>query len=387
MLKKESRSKSLKDKRLMNLKGSRFKNIGAKKFRNLEKRGINLSKCRLSKEQMQIKMVDYNSIELEHLISQLEQLIKDRKRENEYIRNELLNKAVDAGRAQLSAMILHNIGNAITPVAVYTEQLKLRNPELIHCYLSKCYEDLMEHKEHLTEYISINPRGVEIINYMGSLIDNIGAENSKLADTIDKITTGIDYVAQILTLHRTYAPGRAEMREKININNLIYDALKMQEVSISKRKISVEHNLCPTIEHILIEKNKLMQVIVNLIKNSCDAIDENRERGDHKLEITTYETERPLFVMSREKIKNRIEISTHSTQKFIGLKIQDTGIGVERERQREIFDFGTSSKGSSGFGLYYCKSFVDANKGILILESDGRGCGSTVLIELPCSPT
>ncbi len=107
-------------------------------------------------------------------------------------------------------------------------------------------------------------------------------------------------------------------------------------------------------------KHKLMQVIVNLIKNSCDAIEENRRQNGHVIEITTY-----------------------CNQDNIGLRITDSGIGVDVERQNEIFDFGISSKGSSGFGLYYCKSFVEANSGTLTLESPGRYGGSTVTMEMP----
>jgi len=296
------------------------------------------------------------------MVRQLEQVVKNRQNEFEYIRSELLHKAVDAGRAQLAAMLLHNIGNAITPVAVYTEKLKARKLTEPHRYLVQCYNDLLEHRETLTEYITEDSRGVEIMKYMGELIENLEIENRKTTSMVDKVATGIDYVAQILTLQRSYAPGRAEIKEMVNINLIINDALKMQELSISKHKIALETDLLQKIPHILIEKSKLMQVIVNLIKNSCDAIDENSEQTSHRLEITTY-----------------------CTPDSVGIKIRDTGIGVEIERQKEIFDFGISSKGSSGFGLYYCKSFVEANKGTLRFESPGRGCGSTVTMEIPLS--
>lgn len=304
--------------------------------------------------------------QLEQLVkvSHLQQLVAARKNEIEYIRNELLNKAVDAGRAQLAAMILHNIGNAMTPVAVYTEKLKISNYSETINYLKMCYNDLVDHKEHLTEYISDDPRGIDIIRYMGALINNLETENTRTIDVIDKIATGVDYVSQILTLQRSYAPGKTQMREKIDMNLLVKDALKMQEFSISKRNITLKTDFINSIPHILMEKNKLMQVIVNLIKNSCDAIDDNVEEKNPTLEISTY------------SVENRV-----------GLRIRDTGIGVESERQKEIFDFGISSKGSSGFGLYYCKSFVDANKGTLKLESDGRGYGTTVIMELPYSQT
>ncbi|MBF0379201.1 MAG: HAMP domain-containing histidine kinase [Desulfamplus sp.] len=352
------------------------KNISKKNLSNLgENSSSKLNYLQSQKECSEycLKEENIHSEEIKELIFQLEQLVKvnqlqqlvnARKNEIEYIRNELLNKAVDAGRAQLAAMILHNIGNAITPVAVYTEKLKLRNtPEIID-YIKKCYTDLIAHKANLTEYITDDVRGIDIINYMGVLIDNLANENRKNSDIIDRIATGVDYVAQILTLQRAYSPGKTEIREKININLLVKDALKMQEFSISKRDIILKTNLIPTIPYILMEKNKLMQVIVNLIKNSCDAIDENVEQKIHYLEITTY-----------------------SVKNMVGLRIKDTGIGVEIERQKEIFDFGTSSKGSSGFGLYYCKSFIENNKGNLLFESDGRGLGSTVTIEFPSAPS
>ncbi|MBF0232336.1 MAG: HAMP domain-containing histidine kinase, partial [Desulfamplus sp.] len=258
--------------------------------------------------------------DLQNLVKELEQSLNERKNEIDYIKQELLNKAVDAGRAQLSAMLMHNIGNAITPISMYTEKLKNSNQEQTYQYLTQCYNDLMEHKDHLTEYIATDARGVEVAKYMGALISNLEADNSKTANIIDKIVSGIDYVSQILSLQRSYSPGKNEIREKVNMSIMVLDALKIQEISITKRNIVLEKNLHQTIPNILMEKNKLMQAIINLIKNSLDAIDEHKNKTDHRLEITTYCD------------------STH-----IGLTIKDTGIGVEIERQKEIFDLGNSS--------------------------------------------
>lgn len=110
--------------------------------------------------------------------------------------------------------------------------------------------------------------------------------------------------------------------------------------------------------HLLIEKNKLLQALVNLIKNSCDAIDENLENKNHQIRIRTF------------KEKGRI-----------GLTISDTGCGVEKDRLKTVFKFGTSSKGSSGFGLYYCKTFIEANNGILAFDSKGKNQGAEVCLE------
>jgi signal transduction histidine kinase len=117
----------------------------------------------------------------------------------------------------------------------------------------------------------------------------------------------------------------------------------------------VVEKLAPELPLFPIEKNKLMQVVINFIKNSCDAIRENKEIEAH-----------------------RITISTACQDQKIFLEIADTGCGVESDNLKGLFDFGISTKGSSGFGLYYCKSFVEANNGVLTLTSPGRNQGATV---------
>ena len=46
----------------------------------------------------------------------------------------------------------------------------------------------------------------------------------------------------------------------------------------------------------------------------------------------------------------------------------------------ESFEFGKSFKESSGVGLYYCRMFVEANRGELSLTSPGKEKGTTVRI-------
>ena len=63
-----------------------------------------------------------------------------------------------------------------------------------------------------------------------------------------------------------------------------------------------------------------------------------------------------------------------------GFEIADDGIGIEEERLNRALEIGKSSKGSSGFGLYYCKMFVEDNNGQLIFNSTGKGKGAVVRV-------
>lgn len=285
----------------------------------------------------------------------LEALVKKRTKELEEAQKELLDKAMDAGRAQLSAMVLHNIGNAVTPLGVNLERLRKSKIKQLSHYLRQCYEDLTVHKQDLTTYVNAHPRGIKVAEYMGRLIDDLENERKKAAGILGSATTAIEYVSEVLSLQRSYAPGSIEMKEKVRLNQLVKDALKIQKATISANNIRVVEKYAPELPLFSIEKNKLMQVVINFIKNSCDAIGENQEIGEH-----------------------RITIATAFEDQKISLMIADTGCGVEADNLKDIFEFGISTKGSSGFGLYYCKSFVEANNGVLTLTSPGRNQGATV---------
>jgi len=268
---------------------------------------------------------------------------------------ELVGKALESGMAQMSAMILHNIGNAVTPVTVQIDDLKRGELEQISRYLEKCYSELKDNLHELEHFLKEDSRGKEVFSYMGSLINHLKAHSKEKQITRTKIEEAITYISEILSLQYTYSAGKLVTKQRTDLNALIEDAVRMQSGALEKREIRVKSALDSNAPKLLIDKNRLMQVAVNLIKNSYEALDAVE---DHP-----------------EKV---IGLHSFSEKGCVGFEITDNGIGIEAEQIDTIAEFGKSHKGSSGFGLYYCKIFVEANKGVLTLNSPGRGKGATV---------
>ncbi len=298
--------------------------------------------------------------ELENHRKNLEKLVLDRTSELEKAQKILVNKALEAGRVQLSSMMLHNIGNAITPVSLTASKLKSKYDGKLETYLEKCYQDMYEFKDDLSLYIKKNPRGIQVFELMGELIAELAIDNHKSEELLDKILAGIEYIATILTANRAYAPTMKETIERVNLNSLVEDAIKIQEGSFNKRHIKLNKILTQDLPYYLTEKNKLMQVVINLMKNACDAIDSHIEKTDHQIDIRTYQEHDNII-----------------------FEISDTGIGIKKDRLEEIFKYGISSKGSSGFGLYYTKNFIESCHGTLSIKSDGHGKGATFTLNFP----
>ena len=106
-------------------------------------------------------------------------------------------------------------------------------------------------------------------------------------------------------------------------------------------------------------KNRLMQVIINLLNNAKDAL-------------------------NLKKIEDKnIKISIDSDDKFAYISVQDNGGGIDESVMDKIFKpyFSTKNNKSMGIGLYMSKQIVEQfNAEITASNSDGGACFS---IKLP----
>ncbi|MCK4303749.1 MAG: hypothetical protein KAY24_05890 [Candidatus Eisenbacteria sp.] len=288
----------------------------------------------------------------------LKQKVDERTSELSKAQEELASAAFDSGRAQVSAMVLHNIGNAVTPLKVSIEGLREKKQEDIVRYLDECYWDLAAHAEDIQCYVQDDDRGREVFALMGNLVDALKEQDAERKEKLKRMDEAITYIAEILSLQQTYVAKGQGAKERTKINTLISDAIRMQSGALEKRGIAVKYNLDKGMPMVKIEKNKLMQVLVNLIKNSYEAIDQRQGSPGG----------------------NVIVVKSFGNEEQLGFEITDTGVGMDAEEIERVIAKGESSKGSTGFGLRYCRMFAEANHGTLTITSPGKGKGASVRV-------
>ncbi len=150
------------------------------------------------------------------------------------------------------------------------------------------------------------------------------------------------------------------------MSNLISDIVKNYKNSIDKSKsIKFEFKSFNN-KDIAIEadKNRLSQVITNLISNSIKFID---RKGD--------------IVISIDKRKRN---GAENNKEAVVFSIRDNGMGIDKEIMPKLFTkFATKSFQGTGLGLYISKSIIEAHGGQIWAENNNDGKGATFYFSLP----
>ncbi|MBT3363628.1 MAG: PAS domain S-box protein [Chloroflexi bacterium] len=112
--------------------------------------------------------------------------------------------------------------------------------------------------------------------------------------------------------------------------------------------------------------------------------------GRLEIAIDTEQIKRVLINMVNNAVQSmpkggELLIKIELSQGYAQIHITDTGVGISREHQRQIFEplFTTrSAEGGTGIGLSICKSVIKAHRGDIKVNSS-MGKGTTFIIKLP----
>ena len=280
------------------------------------------------------------------------------------IRQEAVAQAFAQGRLEIVDTILHNIGNAINSVTVGIDTVyNMLSDDLLSARLTALAEAMQHHEDNLSDYIENDPQGQKVLPFLLTLSEDFKTADQALRQTVERIRDRTRHIVDIIRTQNSYQ-GANRARKDINLEDAISDAIKIMQESIDKRQIQVEIDFDNTPEEIRIQESQFHQMLVNLIKNSIEAIDEFTKTGTL--------TEAP-----------RIQIRAHCDDDFLNIDIKDNGIGIDPKDINRIFSAGyTTKEHGSGLGLHSSANFVISSGGKIESCSDGEGKGATVRIML-----
>jgi len=128
------------------------------------------------------------------------------------------------------------------------------------------------------------------------------------------------------------------------INSLFDDCLRIMAPILKAENIELVNEINSS-RSILIDKNQIEQVIINLITNSIYAL---KEKSEKKIFLSSYTENNRFFII-----------------------ISDNGKGIDSEIRDKVFlPFFTTRKDGAGIGLTLSKNIIEAHGGYLSYQTE-----------------
>ena len=316
-------------------------------------------------DQLEVK-IEQRTAQLSLANKELSREICERLRaeqELETAHQKLVVSARRAGMAEVATGVLHNVGNVLNSINVSATLASDRMRQSKVTEFIRATQLMEKHADHLGTFITSDPKGKQLPAFLSLLSAHLADERADILKELELLTTKVNHVKTIVSTQQSYA-GVSGVIETADLATTLDDAMKLNSASFDRHKIIVvrEYQDLPKVR---IDKQKVLQVLVNLISNARDAFAEVPAQANRKLTLRT--------LLSGE----------HSLQ----IQVIDNGIGIASENLTRIFSHGfTTKKSGHGFGLHSCANAANELGGSLSAHSEGIGKGATFILELPYEP-
>jgi C4-dicarboxylate-specific signal transduction histidine kinase len=240
---------------------------------------------------------------------------------------------------ELTAGIAHEINQPLTAIAAYADAGR----------------KIIERMEHAPAAgrstppaaAPATPAAYSPAEDMNSICERIGGQARRAGEVVQR-------------LRGLVRSGRMS-KGRHDINDIIKNILLLFEFEVKKTGTDLLFFPLEPPESLYVDEIQVQQILVNLVKNSLDAIAESGRAG------------------------GRVEIRVRKEEPELLVSVSDNGPGVPASHRPRLFDafFTTKPKGV-GLGLSICRTIAAAHGGTLRYEQSEQG-GSCFTLSLPLS--
>ncbi|HEX9144864.1 MAG TPA: PAS domain S-box protein [Candidatus Binatia bacterium] len=185
------------------------------------------------------------------------------------------------------------------------------------------------------------------------LVKELAGSDGQIIANIKKLRDEIARLNQLLQQFRALARRDQYDFRTLHLADLIDDVVAVQQPLCASLAIKIEHHLEPDLPTINGDRDKLKQAILNLLKNSMEAMPAG----------------------------GRIKITGSASSDMVTIQIADSGAGIPPDI--DIFQpFATTKNQGTGLGLVIVRQIVTAHHGTISYLSE-PGKGTVFVVSLP----
>ena len=273
-------------------------------------------------------------------------------------RTQLVDQSFEAGFAELARGVLHNIGNAMTPIGVRLATLSER-------LRAAPAEDSEQAVSELQAGSADPQRATDLEEFLRLASRELAGTVRGAREDVALITRQTSIIQTTLT-EQLRAARNEHVIEPVRLTELVAQSLEIVP-DVCRRRLMVDTDeSVRKLGVVRVARTVLRLILQNLIINAADAVrDAGKERGTLRLSA---------------------EIVREAERQQLHLRCVDDGVGIPADDLERVFEMGFTTKSpetNHGIGLHWCANAIGALGGRIWAASDGLGRGAALHLLVP----
>jgi two-component system, NtrC family, sensor kinase len=278
-------------------------------------------------------------------------------------RRQLVDQSFQAGFAELAKGVLHNLGNAMTPLGVRLTKLgdRLRNAGAgdVELALSELA------KEKAASAGAPSARQEDLEEFLRLACRELAACVKESQEDV-AVAQRQSTIIQTALSELMRSTRNAHVVETVRLPDLVAQTLEIVPDACRQRLVVDTDESLRKVGAVQVARTVLRLILQNLIINAADAVrDAGRDKG---------------------MLQFAAEIVGDADSEQLHLHCKDDGIGIAADNLQRVFDKGFSTKSRDtnyGIGLHWCANAIGALGGRIWAASEGLGMGASMHLMLP----
>jgi two-component system NtrC family sensor kinase len=275
-------------------------------------------------------------------------------------RRQLADRSFQSGFAERAKGIMHNLGNAMTPLSV---RLSLLSGRLRSMPLA----DVGAAAGELASEPRDPQRSADLAQFVQYGCEQIETTVTEAHADVAVMERQVSIVSAALA-DQSASSENDQVLEPVRLPDLLAQTLEIVPDSCRRRLIVEMDDSCHAVGVVTVARTVLKMVLQNLIINAADAV---RDAG-----------------IAQGALRLTADIEHGEGQAQLHIQCKDNGKGIAPEHLTRVFEKGFSTKSrnsNDGIGLHWCANAIRSLGGRIWAVSDGPGFGACMHVLFPLS--
>ncbi len=273
-------------------------------------------------------------------------------------RTQLVDQSFQAGFAELAKGVLHNLGNAMTPIGVRLANLgeRLRDAPA---------EDADLAVLELAGGDADGQRRADLQEFLRLACKELSLTVRNAREDVAVMSRQATVIQTVLS-EQLRSARNEHVIEPVRLTELVAQSLEIVPDACRQRLTIDTDETLRGLGVVRVARTVLRLILQNLIINAADAV---RDAGKDK---------------GRLRLSAQIEIDAQGQQ--LHLQCKDDGVGIAPQNLQRVFEKGFSTKSpetNHGIGLHWCANAINALGGRIWAASEGPGRGASMHVIVP----